>query len=166
MKIFKVILYVFTSFLFLVVLIFSLGSILCKYIDLPETSFIQIFGYLSFYWILVISAPVFLLLLLLPKKRKALSFLLLMILFTVLLNDFSFNYINNKYPKDLHSYDSLKLVTYNVKYYTFGMDNIIKYIQESDFDVVLLSESVMNSEKIEYLKSKEELMKIIAEVRR
>jgi endonuclease/exonuclease/phosphatase (EEP) superfamily protein YafD len=153
MKIFKVILYVFTSFLFLVVLIFSLGSILCKYIDLPETSFIQIFGYLSFYWILVISAPVFLLLLLLPKKRKALSFLLLMILFTVLLNDISLKSFTRNIPENLLSYDSLKVAAYNVKYYGYGIENILKYINESDIDVALLSESQLSSEKLDWLKN-------------
>jgi endonuclease/exonuclease/phosphatase family metal-dependent hydrolase len=56
-------------------------------------------------------------------------------------------------PEKNEDYDSLKVGAFNIKYYAYGIENISKFIKESDFDVMLLSESVLTPEKLEYLKS-------------
>ena len=47
MKIVKLILSSFTFFLAFLTIIICIGSIACKFIDLPENSFIQIVGYVA-----------------------------------------------------------------------------------------------------------------------
>ena len=74
-------------------------------------------------------------------------------IFTILLFDFSLKFITHRIPENIEIYDDLKVVAYNVKYYSSGIENITKFIKESDFDLVLLSESVLTSEKLEYLKN-------------
>ena len=153
MKLLKSALYLITSILALLSIIVSLGSAVCKFIDLPIDSLIQVFGYLSFFWVLILSIVVFLLFLLLSHFRIALLYLGTMVLFVFLLHDFSLNYIRHRIPQHHESYDSLNVVGYNVKYYAFGIENISKFIKESDYDVLLLSESVLTPEKLEYLKN-------------
>ena len=130
----------------------STGSAICKFTDLPEDSFFQIFGYLSFFWILVLSTVVLALFLLLRYFRSALSYLLAMILFTFFLNDFSLNFIYQMKPKRYEVYDSLNIAAYNIKYYAYGIEKISEFIKESNYDVLLLSESVLTAEKLEFLK--------------
>jgi endonuclease/exonuclease/phosphatase (EEP) superfamily protein YafD len=135
------------------VIIISLGSILCKYTNLPSHSMIQIFGYVSFFWILVVSAVILLLFLLIGRLNAALSYLGVIIIFIFLLNDFSFSYFRKRIPERAGAYDSIKVIAYNVKYYAYGIEKISSYINESGNDVVLLSESVLTPEKLEYLRS-------------
>lgn len=153
MKILKVALYLITSLLALITIIFSLGSALCKFADIPQTSIIQIFGYLSFFWVLILSGLVFLLFLLIHNFRIALSYLAIMVLFTFLLHDFSLKSLTHRIPEAIRNYDTLKVAAYNVKYYAFGIENISEYIKGSDIDVFVLSESVLTPEKMDYLKN-------------
>jgi endonuclease/exonuclease/phosphatase (EEP) superfamily protein YafD len=74
-------------------------------------------------------------------------------LFTFLLDDFSLQFIHHRLPENNKAYDSLNLVAYNIKYYAYGIEKISEFIKESDYDVVLLSESVLTPEKLEYLKN-------------
>ena len=163
MKILRFILYSVTSFLFVVTIIFSLGSALCKFADLPKTSIIQIFGYLPFYWVLVLSIVTLPLLLLLKYYRTGLSYFAIMLLFTLLLHDFSFNFVNYRIPEDKSSYNKLNVLAYNVKYYSFGIEEIMKFIKASDYDVLLLSESVLTPEKLEYLKTNLPLYSVLTD---
>jgi endonuclease/exonuclease/phosphatase family metal-dependent hydrolase len=61
--------------------------------------------------------------------------------------------IHRRFSEKNKSYDSLKVGAYNIKYYAYGIGKISKFISESDFDVLLLSESVLTPEKLAYLKS-------------
>lgn len=153
MKLLKSALYLITSILALLTIIISLGSALCKFIDLPKDSLIQVFGYLSFFWVIAGAVVVFLLFMLLSHFRIALLYLGVMVLFVFLLHDFSLNFIRHRIPERNESYDSLNVLGYNVKYYAFGIENISEFIKESDYDVLLLSESVLTPEKLEYLKN-------------
>jgi endonuclease/exonuclease/phosphatase (EEP) superfamily protein YafD len=145
------------------VIIISLGSLFCKYTNLPQYSLIQVFGYVSFFWILAVSAIALLLFLIVRRLNAALSYLGMIIIFVFLLNDFSFSYFRKKVPEHAASFDSLKVIAYNVKYYAYGIENISAYIRASDNDVVLLSESVLTPEKLEYLKTSLPLYTIISD---
>jgi endonuclease/exonuclease/phosphatase (EEP) superfamily protein YafD len=153
MKILKYIISFVTFLLAFIAIVVSLGSALCKYTDLTENTLIQACGYLSFFWVIVSSVIVVLLFLVLRKFRIALAYFALMVLFTFLLNDFSLKFIHHRMPEKNEDYDSLKVGAFNIKYYAYGIENISKFIKESDFDVMLLSESVLTPEKLEYLKS-------------
>lgn len=154
MKIVKLILSSITFFLAFLTIIICIGSIACKFIDLPEDSFIQIFGYVAFFWIILVSAVILILFLILRRYHSALSFFGLLVLFTLLLDDFSLQYVNHKIPKTSELYDSLNIAAYNVKHYDNGINKISAFIKESGFDVLLLSESDLIPEKITYLKSR------------
>jgi endonuclease/exonuclease/phosphatase (EEP) superfamily protein YafD len=153
MKIFKVALYLVTCLLALISIIISIGSALCKFADLSETSIIQIFGYLSYYWTLILSGFVFLFFLLLSNLRVALSYLVIMAAFAFLLNDFSLSPITRTIPKYTDNYNKVKVAAYNVKFYKYGLDKISKLIKGSDIDILLLSESALAKEKLDWLKN-------------
>jgi len=152
MKIIKSVLSFIAFLLASLTILILLGSLLCKYTNLPQYSLIQIFGYVPFFWILAVSAVVLLLFILVRKLNIALSYLGIIILFVFLLNDFSLKFFRKQIPQQTVSYDSLKVIAYNVKYYSFGIEKISGFINESGYDVVLLSESVLTPEKLEYLK--------------
>ena len=152
MKIFKFILSFIAYLMALIAIVISIGSAICKFTDLPKDSFIQIFGYITFYWILVLSAVVLILFLLIRNFRIAMLYLGVMILFTLFLDDFSLNYMHHRKPEHYEAYDSINVAAYNIKYYAYGIGNISEFIKESDYDVLLLSESVLTTEKLEYLK--------------
>ena len=60
--------------------------------------------------------------------------------------------MHHRKPDHYEAYDSINVVAYNIKYYAYGIENISEFIKELDYDVLLLSESVLTSEKLEYLK--------------
>jgi len=153
MKILKFSLSIVAIILASITIIFSLGSLLCKFTELPQASIIQIFGYLSFYWVLVLAVIVIILILLLGKFRLAISYMTLLIIFTLFLNDFSFNNYKHKIPENSDNYENLSVAAYNVRYYSFGIEKIAKFFKSSNFDVILLSESVLTPEKLDYLKN-------------
>lgn len=152
MKILKSSLSLVTFLLAFIVIVVSIGSAICKFTDLPKDSFIQIFGYVSFFWILALSAVILILFLFLRKFNVALTYLLAILLFTLLLNDFSLNFIRHRKRELYAAFDSLNVATYNIKYYAYGIENIADFIKKSEYDVLLLSESVLTTEKLEYLK--------------
>ena len=139
-------------FLAFTAIVVSLGSAICKFTNLPKDSIIQIFGYISFYWILLLSAVILTLFLLLKRFGAALSFLGILITVTLFLGDFSIKYMTHNKPEHYESFNSLKVAAYNINYYVYGIENICDFIKESDYDVLLLSESVLTSEKLEFLK--------------
>jgi endonuclease/exonuclease/phosphatase (EEP) superfamily protein YafD len=134
--------------------IVSLGSLLCKYTDIPQYSLIQIFGYISFFWIIAISALSLLIFILLKKINIALLYLGIVLVFVFLLNDFSLSYLRKRSPENDASYDSIKVIAYNVKYFSYGIDKVSAFIDHSGYDVVLLSESVLTPENLDYLKKR------------
>jgi endonuclease/exonuclease/phosphatase (EEP) superfamily protein YafD len=152
MKIVKLIVSSFTFLLAFLSIIICIGSIACKYIDLPENSFVQIFGYVAFFWIILASAVVLILFLILGRYRNALSYFGLLVLFTLLLDDFSLQFVNHKIPRKGESYDSLNIAAYNVKHYDYGIERISAFIKKSGLDILLLSESDLTPEKIKYIK--------------
>ena len=152
MKILKLILYSVTLLLAVFTIIISQGSALSKFADFSAFSLIVACGYIPYFWVLILSIIVFILFLLLKHIRIALSYLTVMVLFTLLLGDFSLGYIFNREPENIRDFDSLNVVTYNVRYYSSGIEKITRFINESNFDVVLLSESVLTPEHLEYLK--------------
>jgi endonuclease/exonuclease/phosphatase family metal-dependent hydrolase len=152
MKILKSSLRLVTYLLAFVAIVVSIGSVLCKFTDLPKDSFIQVFGYVSFFWILALSAVILFLFLLLRNFTVALSYLGVVILSTLSLDDFSLNYIRPRIPEHNKAYDCLNVAAYNIKYYAYGIENISEFIKRSDYDVLLLSESVLTTEKLEFLK--------------
>jgi endonuclease/exonuclease/phosphatase family metal-dependent hydrolase len=152
MKIFKSILSYVAYLMVLIAIVISIGSAICKFTDLPKDSFIQMFGYISFYWILVLSAVVLLLFLIIRNFHIAILYVGVLILFTLFLDDFSLNYMHHRKPEHYKAYDSINVAAYNIKYYAYGIENISDFIKESEFDVLLLSESVLTTEKLEFLK--------------
>ncbi|MGD0755094.1 MAG: endonuclease/exonuclease/phosphatase family protein [Bacteroidales bacterium] len=153
MKLLKSIISFVTFLLAFIAIAVSIGSALCKFTDLPKNTLIQACGYMSFFWVIALSVVVVLLFLVLRKFRIALSYIALMVLFTFLLDDFSLKFLHHRMPEKNKVYDSLNVVAYNIKYYSYGFENISKFIKESDFDVMLLSESVLTPEKLEYLRN-------------
>jgi endonuclease/exonuclease/phosphatase (EEP) superfamily protein YafD len=152
MKILKSCLSFVAFLLAFIAIVVSIGSAICKFTNLPEDSLIQMFGYVSFFWILALSAVILILFLLLKRFGTALSYLLMMLVFTLLLNDFSLSFIHHGKQKLYTAFDSLNIGAYNIKYYAYGIENITDFIKKSDFDVLLLSESVLTPEKLEFLK--------------
>jgi endonuclease/exonuclease/phosphatase family metal-dependent hydrolase len=153
MKILKFVLYLITTILAFITIVISLGSALCKFTDLPDNTLIQACGYISFLWVIVLSVFVLLLFLLLRNFHIAISYFAVMMIFTFFLDDFSLKFIHHRLPEKNKAYDSLNVGAYNIKYYAYGIERIAKFIKESDFDVLLLSESVLTPEKLEYLKN-------------
>jgi endonuclease/exonuclease/phosphatase (EEP) superfamily protein YafD len=152
MKVLKLIPAVIAFLFAALTIIVSLGSILCKYTDIPQYSLIQIFGYVSFFWVLFVSAISLLLFLVLKKFNAALIYLCTVLIFVFLLNDFSLNYLRNRNQEQAMAYDSIKVFAYNVNYYSHGIDKIAGYLNDSGYDVILLSESVLTEEKLDFLK--------------
>lgn len=134
-------------------IVVSLGSLICKFSDVSNNVLILACPFLSFYWVIILSVVVLLLFLVLKNFRIALTYFAIMLVFTLLLNDFSLKMIHHRMPEKDKTYDSLKVGAYNIKYYAYGIEKISKFISESDFDVLLLSESVLTPEKLAYLKS-------------
>jgi endonuclease/exonuclease/phosphatase (EEP) superfamily protein YafD len=153
MKILKFILGFVTFLLAFIAIAVSLGSVLCKFTDLSKNTIILSCGYISFFWVILLSSFVLLLFLVLRKFRVALSFFVLMVLFSLFLDDFSLKFIRHRSPEKYTIYDSLSVGAYNVMHYAYGIDKISKFIKESDFDLMLLSESVLTPEKIVYLRN-------------
>jgi endonuclease/exonuclease/phosphatase (EEP) superfamily protein YafD len=154
MKTIKFIFSFIAFFLASLTIVISIGSLFCKYTDIPQNSLVQVFGYISFFWILAVSAVIMLLFILLRKLNIALFYLMTVIIFVFLLNDFSLSYFRKRMPEHATTYDSIKIIAYNVKYYSYGIDKISGYINDSGYDVVLLSESVLTPEKLEYLRKR------------
>jgi endonuclease/exonuclease/phosphatase (EEP) superfamily protein YafD len=152
MKFIRSILSLITYILAGIVIIVSIGAAICKYIDLPEYSNIQIFGYISYYWVLVFSAIILLLFLFLRKFRFALSYLVLMIIFTLLLHDFSLKYLHREKPDRQNEYENLSVVAYNVHYYSAGIGQISEFLKSLEHDVILLSESFLPVDNLDSLK--------------
>jgi endonuclease/exonuclease/phosphatase family metal-dependent hydrolase len=152
MKILKLSVYIITLILALLTIVISTGSAFCKFADFPKNELVQACGYLAFFWVIILSVVVLFLFLTLKKFRIALSYFVIMIFFTILLNDFSLRFIRHKVPENNDALNSLKIGAYNIKYYAYGIEKISKFLRESDFDVILLSESVLTPEKLEYLK--------------
>jgi endonuclease/exonuclease/phosphatase (EEP) superfamily protein YafD len=153
MKFHKSILYSIGAFFAFLTVLISLGSALCKFSVSPEAPLIRACGSIPYFWIIALSFVVFLIFILVRHLHAALLYLTLMSIFTILLFDFSFKFFTHRIPENTDIYDDLKVVAYNVKYYSSGIENIVKFIKESDFDIALLSESVLTSEKLEYLKN-------------
>jgi endonuclease/exonuclease/phosphatase family metal-dependent hydrolase len=153
MKLLKSILFFVALLLALLTILISTGSALCKFSISMNIQIIRACGYISFVWIMAVSLVVILLFLLLKSMPIAISYLSLMLLFVLLLFDFSFSFLKNRIPENVTNFDDLKVVAYNVRYYTYGLDNITNFIRESGFDIVLLSENVVDSSKLEYLKA-------------
>lgn len=55
-------------------------------------------------------------------------------------------------PENAAAYDSIRVIAYNVKYYAYGIEKLSGYLNESGNDVILLSESVLTPERMDYLK--------------
>lgn len=151
MKIVKSILASIAFVLAALTVLVSLGSLFCKYTDIPQYSLIQVFGYISFFWIISVSAVSLLLFIIIKKLKIALLYLGTVLVFVFLLNDFSLSYIRKNNPENIASYDSIKVIAYNVKYFSYGIDKVSGFIKDSGYDVVLLSESVLTPENLEFL---------------
>lgn len=152
MKFLKVSLYFIGIFLAFITIIISVGSAVCKFSDLPGNALIQACGYVTYPIVLALASLALLSFLLFGRIRMALSYLGMMFVFALLLSDLSFNFLKHKMAINIEAYDDLKVAALNVRYYLSGIENITDFIKNSDFDLVLLSESVLNREKIEYLK--------------
>ena len=152
MKLIKTLLKIVAYSLVFLTILFSSGAMLCKYFEISENSFIQVFGYLSFYWIITISIVTIILLIVTGKRRISLYYFLLMFVFFILLNDFSFSWLRRKGSSVSGTVTSFKVAAYNVKYYSYGIEKISKYARESDIDILLLSESVLTTENLEWLR--------------
>jgi endonuclease/exonuclease/phosphatase (EEP) superfamily protein YafD len=153
MKLLKSILRLITILLAFLSVAVSLGSLFCKFSDVSNNVLVLACPYLSYYWVIILSVVVLLLFLVLRNFHIALTYFAIMLLFTLLLNDFSLKMIHHRMPEKNRTYDSLNVGAYNIKYYAYGIEKISKFISESDFDVLLLSESVLTPEKLTYLKS-------------
>ncbi|MGC1391674.1 MAG: endonuclease/exonuclease/phosphatase family protein [Bacteroidales bacterium] len=153
MKLLKSILRLITILLAFLSIAVSIGSSICKFSDVSNNVLVLACPYLSYFWVIILSVVVLFLFLALKNFRIALTYFAIMLLFTLLLNDFSLKPIHRRIPDKDKTYDSLNVGAYNIKYYAYGIGKISKFISESDFDVLLLSESVLTPEKLTYLKS-------------
>jgi endonuclease/exonuclease/phosphatase (EEP) superfamily protein YafD len=154
MKILKTALYIIMLLLALITILISQGNILSKFANFTDNAYIHACGYIPYFWILALSMIVFLSFILLRHIRVALSYFSVMMLFTLFLGDFALNSFIKRNPEQNRNYEHLKVITYNVRYYSFGIDKIIQFIRHSDADVLFLSESVLSASDLEYLKNK------------
>jgi len=150
MKIVKSVLSFLAFFLASLVIIISFGSILCKYTNLRPHSMIQIFGYVSFFWILAVSAIVLLLFLLVRRLNAALSYLGVIIIFVFLLNDFSFSYFRKRIPEHTEAYDSIKVIVLTPEKLEYLRTSLPSYtiISDNGHDLSILSKHPVISYKI------------------
>lgn len=137
----RVILY-FTAILIGVLLLFSL---LGKLIRFPDHSFIYLFGYLPVFWLVLVLLIVSIVFLVIRHKKSGLTFLGLAVAFMVFLGDLSLNWVKLHKTPDLFSFTKLNVIAYNVRYYSYGMENIASFIRNSHADVLLLSESELDT---------------------
>jgi endonuclease/exonuclease/phosphatase (EEP) superfamily protein YafD len=152
MKIIKLILLFVANVIGMLTIIIFLFCILSRYGGFPEGSLIHASGYVPLIWLLAISLFVLLLLLVIRRFKSALSYFCIVVIFFLLIGDFSLNPFTGKTKYPANDYKALNVITYNVRYFSFGMDSIINFITKSKGDVFLLSECVLTSEKLQYLK--------------
>jgi hypothetical protein len=99
MKLLKSILRLITILLAFLSITVSIGSLFCKFSDVSNNVLVLACPYLSYYWVILLSVVDFLLFLVLKNFRIALSYFAIMLLFTLLLNDFSLKMIHRKMPE-------------------------------------------------------------------
>jgi endonuclease/exonuclease/phosphatase (EEP) superfamily protein YafD len=152
MKIIKLILLIVANVIGILTITIFLLSILSRYGGFPERSLIQASGYIPLLWILSISIFVLLLLLFVRHYRSVLGYFFIVVIFFLLIGDFSLNPLTGKTKVPVIDYKAFRVITYNVRYFSSGMDSIINFIKKSEGDVFLLSECVLTYEKLLYLK--------------
>jgi endonuclease/exonuclease/phosphatase (EEP) superfamily protein YafD len=153
MKVIRITLYLIALLTAFILVISCIGSLFCKYAQLSETSIIQVLGYTPFLWIIVIASVPLILFLLSGYLRTAIAFLLIMVIFAIFLDDISLTPVLHRKTEKTENFVSLKVGAYNVKYNSYGIEKISKFIFNSDIDILLLSENVVDTAKIEFLKN-------------
>lgn len=95
------------------------------------------------YGFLLLIVPLVLIFLALGDKKSALFTVGAYLLFFLAYGDFSFNSSENRAQAAVQSQNQFSVVALNVRYYSYGLDNVISAIKEMDADLYLLSENVI-----------------------
>lgn len=109
------------------------------------------FDYLPPLVLLILALPVSLGFVLLKKRWAGLIFLVVVILFFITLGDVSMRFVTTKSLDKEAGYEKLSVLTYNVRYYSFGIEKIADFLDETHADVYLLCESVLDEQRKNYL---------------
>jgi len=147
-----------TFILITVLAIFELMIILLGFLNhcglLPVRMPLSGFDYLPPLWLLVLVLPVCVTYFIMKRWRMALGLLLIILSFFLLFDDFSMRFLHYRQPVAHNNYKKLTVITYNVRYYSHGIDKIVNFFTNSNADVILLSESVLDSQRYNYFKDK------------
>jgi endonuclease/exonuclease/phosphatase (EEP) superfamily protein YafD len=115
---------------------------------LPRGSLLSGFEYIPSLWMFLFSLPITILLFVIRYRHTALIYISIFTLFILFLGDYSlsmFNSANNKLNNN--DFVELNVMTYNVRYFSSGEDNINKFLNQSNMDIYLLTESLLTPEK-------------------
>lgn len=153
MKFLKTALHYVTFALALLTVIITIMAVMCKFQVFPKNIILQACGYITYYWVLIFSAIILILLLLSGFRRIAIAYLIYTALLSPVLSDYSFRSVTVRKPENSEDYDSIKILALNVKYYYFGIEKIISLIRKNDYDLVLLSESVLTKMRLQDMKT-------------
>ena len=151
MKIIKKIFYSAALILATLTLMISLGAVLSKFSLLSEIRIIKACSYVTFLWVLAVSLVALVIFVFLSQWRTSILYFSFMFVFSLALFDYSLGPLKHKASDNQQYYTELKVIAYNVRYFSCGIENITRFIEESKFDVVFLSECVLTPERQKYL---------------
>ena len=135
-----------TAFLILVMLIGALD-----YLELwSDTSVFSGASFLSPSWLLLPALLLALILYLVQKKTLSSILVIVYTVYFLLMGDISFASLFSN-EKAASNDKQLSVLTLNVRYYSYGMDNIFNFLDSLDADVVLLSENTLPADSIQLL---------------
>lgn len=163
-KILNTLLKVFTLFLVIVSIIILVFVVISKLDWLPEGSLLSGFEYLPSLWVYLSALIITGLMFAIRHRRIALVYISVFTLFILFMGDYSLSMFSLSTSKINHNdFVELDIMTYNVRYFSYGEDNIIKFFKRSNMDVYLLTESLLTSEKLDYIKKNMEGYNIISD---
>ncbi len=109
------------------------------------------FDYLPPLWLFVLALPLCFTFWLLKRQRTALLFFFPVLSFLLAFGDLSWRFLTFTPPEEEQAYEKLEVLTYNVRYYSYGLEEIVDFFKESGADVILLCESVLSNNEQRYI---------------
>ncbi|HVN58195.1 MAG TPA: endonuclease/exonuclease/phosphatase family protein [Bacteroidales bacterium] len=132
-------------------IIISLGSVLSRVSLFSGITIIKACSYVTFLWVLIVAFVALLIFALLRWWRTFIIYFSLMFIFSLSLFDYSLYSLENGKSDNKTDFKELRVMAYNIRYFSGGIENICRFIRGSKYDVVFLSECVLNPGRKRYL---------------
>ncbi len=111
------------------------------------------FDYLPPLWLLILTLPVCVGFLSMKFWRTAFCLFSIVFAFFLFYGDISMRFLLNQNTSGTEKHQKISVLTYNVRYYSRGIDRLADFFKKTNADVYLLCESVLDSQRIGYLQT-------------